>query len=100
MRLAENALTVAESLRNNYFKNTTTFVAHLRGAIHQAATGKRVDPPLIVHSAAGLDWSALQGEVVTFVDGGIGRVQISSQVPILLRVGSYQVRTGERHLGE
>jgi hypothetical protein len=42
----------------------------------------------------------VQGEVVTFIDGGLGQVQISSQVPILLRVGSYCVRTGERQLSE
>lgn len=46
------------------------------------------------------DWSELQGEVVSFMDGGIGEVEISGQVPILLRVGSYSVRTGERRLAE
>jgi hypothetical protein len=45
-------------------------------------------------------WSRLQDEVVTFIDGGVGSVQLSSQVPILLRVGSYCVRTGERRLAE
>jgi hypothetical protein len=35
MKLAENSLTVAESLRDNYFKNTAQFVAHLRGAIRE-----------------------------------------------------------------
>jgi hypothetical protein len=100
MKLAENALTVAESLRNNYFKNTTSFVKDLRLAIHAAAQGKRSEPVLSVHEVKNADWSAVQGEVVTFVDGGVGRVQISSQVPILLRVGSYRVRTGERRLAE
>ena len=28
-KLAENALTVAESLRHNYFRNTAEFVSHL-----------------------------------------------------------------------
>ena len=37
---------------------------------------------------------------MTFIDGGVGRVQISSQVPILLRVGSYCVKIGERKLAE
>ncbi len=100
MKLAENALTVAESLRDNYFKNTTRFVRHLRQAMHEAAQGKRSDPILTVHKAANAEWAAVQGEVVTFIDGGVGRVQISSQVPILLRVGSYCVRTGERRLTE
>ena len=46
------------------------------------------------------DWSRLQGEVVSFIDGGVGQIELSSQVPILLRVGSYCVRTGERRLAE
>jgi len=100
MRLAENALTVAESLRDNYFKNTAKFVAALRRAMHMANEGRRPDSPLVVHRVRDADWANFQNEVVTFIDGGIGRVQISSQVPILLRVGSYCVRTGERRLAE
>ncbi len=100
MKLAENALTVAESLRDNYFKNTARFVTALRRAMHAAGQGKRSDPILTAHGIENADWSAVQGEVVTFIDGGVGRVQISSQVPILLRVGSYCVRTGERRLAE
>ena len=100
MKLAENALTVAESLRDNYFKNTAKFVTALRLAIHQTVTGQRSDAILTVHSVENAEWSSVQGEVVTFIDGGLGQVQISSQVPILLRVGSYCVRTGERRLSE
>lgn len=100
MKLAENALTVAESLRGNYFKNTATFVSHLRRAIQASAHGKRSDVILETHKVENAEWSKVQGEVVTFVDGGVGQVQLSSQVPILLRVGSYCVRTGERHLAE
>jgi len=100
MKLAENALTVAESLRDNYFKNTARFVAALRKAMYMANQGQRPDSPLVVHRVENADWSEFQNEVVTFVDGGIGRVQVSSQIPILLRVGSYCVRTGERRLAE
>ncbi|MCC7352823.1 MAG: DNA double-strand break repair nuclease NurA [Anaerolineae bacterium] len=100
VKLAENALAVAESLRNNYFKNTTHFVTALRKAMQAASQGKRSDPPLTVCKIDGADWATFQGEVVTFIDGGVGRVQISSQAPILLRVGSYCVRTGERRLAE
>lgn len=100
MKLAENSLTVAESLRDNYFKNTAQFVAHLRGAMRAAASGRRSDSLLETVGAADASWSELQGEVVTFMDGGIGEVEISGQVPILLRVGSYSVRTGERRLTE
>ena len=100
MKLAENSLTVAESLRGNYFNNTAEFVRRLRQAIHQASLGKRPESPLTIHRIGDVDWSAVQGELVTFIDGGVGQVQISGQVPVLLRVGSYSVRTGERRLAE
>ncbi|MEA2514421.1 MAG: hypothetical protein QOJ59_3908 [Thermomicrobiales bacterium] len=94
MRLAENALVVAEGLRDNYFKNTAAFVSHLRKAM------LRPEPILRAFSVADATWSDVQGEVVTFIDGGVGQVQLSSRAPILLRVGSYNVRTGERRLSE
>jgi hypothetical protein len=100
MKLVENALTVAESLRDNYFQNTAKFVRELRRAMQATAAGRRSEAILTIHNVENAEWSSVQGEVVTFIDGGLGQVQISSQVPILLRVGSYCVRTGERHLSE
>lgn len=100
MRLTENALTVAESLRDNYFKNTAKFVSHLRQAVYQYTNGQRPDPVIDITPVQNAEWSEMQNEVISFIDGGIGRVQISSQIPILLRVGSYTVRTGERQLSE
>jgi hypothetical protein len=100
MRLAENALTVAESLRNNYFQNTAQLVTALRRSIYVAEKGQSYDPVLTPTSVGVVNWNDYRGEVVTFIDGGVGSIQISSQVPILLRVGSYLVRTGERRLRE
>jgi hypothetical protein len=100
MRLAENALTIAESLRGNYFKNTAKFIAALRAAMSASTQGKRADVILQTHKTSDAEWSKVQDEVVTFVDGGVGQVNLSNQVPVLLRVGSYCVRTGERRLAE
>ena len=100
MKLAENSLIVAESLRNNYFNNTAKFVTALRRAMRESDEGKRNDQILEVSNVGDTSWNDVQGEVVTFIDGGIGQVQISNQVPILLRVGSYLVRTGERRISE
>jgi hypothetical protein len=100
LRLAENALTVAKSLRDNYFKNTARFVSEVRRSIHQAKVGQRTNPVLETVRLDGISWSELQGDLVSFIDGGVGRVEIASQVPILLRVGSYCVKTGERQLRE
>jgi len=100
MQLAENALTVAESLRDNYFYNTAKFISALRFSMAQYAAHKRDEPILIVKSVKDATWAEVQGEVVTFIDGGIGQVEISSQIPILLRVGSYSVWTGERQISQ
>lgn len=100
MRLAENALTVAESLRGNYFKNTAKFVAALRKAMLESAQGKRSESVLDTYKVDDLTWAHLQNEVVTFIDGGVGEVNLSNQIPVLLRVGSYCVRTGERQISE
>ena len=100
MSLAENAFTVAESLRDNYFHNTAKFIATLRISIRDAIQKGNHDPVLTVYDIENANWEAMQNEVVTFIDAGVGQAQISGQVPILLRVGSYSVRIGERHLAE
>lgn len=95
LKLAENALQVAESLRGNYFNNTAKFIAALRKAM------ERSDNPIFTkHKIENAEWSQFQGEIVAFIDGGVGQVEISSQVPVLLRVGSYIVKSGERNLTE
>ena len=75
-QLAENALLVADSLRDNYFKNTARFVTALRKEVDKGRRGDRPDPPLIVHDVGQGDWSAVQGEVVIFIDGGFGQARV------------------------
>jgi hypothetical protein len=96
LKLAENSLTVANSLRNNYFKNTARFISDVRRSLAEA----RKQPILTAVDVSATCWADFQDEQVSFIDGGVGRVQISSQVPILLRVGSYTVKVGERRLAE
>lgn len=100
LSLAENALTVAESLRNNYFQNTAQFVARLRITMRDAIQKGNREPVLKVFQVENATWETVQNEVVTFIDAGVGQAQISNQVPVLLRVGSYCVRVGERRLAE
>jgi hypothetical protein len=95
-KLAENSLTVANSLRDNYFKNTARFISDVRRSIAET----RSAPILTAVDLSSTCWSDHQEESVSFIDGGVGRVQISSQVPILLRVGSYTVKVGERRMAE
>lgn len=100
LQLAENSLLVAESLRDNYLSNTARFVLQLRKSMDVAARRNVAEPLMRTYEVEGADWGSLRGEVVTFIDGGTGRVDVYSQSPILLRVGSYKVRTGERRLAE
>jgi hypothetical protein len=97
MKLAENSLIVAKSLRDNYFRNTARFVSDVRRSI---ARTDRPEPVLRTEDVTASCWADYQDEMVCFIDGGVGRVQISSQVPVLLRVGSYTVKVGERCLAE
>lgn len=99
LSLAENALSVAESLRDNYFQNTAQFVARLRVTLQDAAQGNR-DPVFTINEVQNMNWNDLKDEIIAFIDTGIGQTQISSQTPILLRVGSYSVKVGERRLAE
>jgi hypothetical protein len=96
LKLAENSLTVANSLRDNYFKNTARVISEIRRAIRQP----RPHPILTTADVSAVRWADFQDEQVSFIDGGVGRVEISSQVPILLRVGSYTVKVGERRMAE
>jgi hypothetical protein len=99
LRLAENSLTVATGLRDNYFRNTARFVSDVRRRVQASAQGDRL--VRILHAEEiSARWEDFHEEVVSFIDGGVGRVEISSQVPILLRVGSYTVKVGERRLAE
>jgi hypothetical protein len=98
LKLAENALKVAENLRDNYFKNTTTFIRHLRQKVYGTATTEQ--SILEVARCDDLSWPDLRGEVVSFIDGGVGEVELASQIPVLLRVGSYSVKTAATKLAE
>lgn len=98
LRLVENTLTVAESLRDNYFRNTAALVSALRRAVERPGVTLNRPPIPRAFSVDDADWAEAQGEVVTFLDGGVGQAEIGGRVPILLRVGSYGVRTGERRL--
>ena len=99
MKIAVKSLSVAKNLRDNYFHNTARFISHLRQAIDETNKGKRDTPILQTFSVKDAAWEDFQNEQVSFIDGGIGQTELS-QVPILLRVGSYTVRVGEGNLAE
>ncbi|CAN5689719.1 hypothetical protein BH23CHL2_BH23CHL2_31800 [soil metagenome] len=68
LRLAENSLTVADSLRNNYFRNTASFVADLRKAVRASEAGRRTSSPLETFPAGSLTWADVRDEVELLLD--------------------------------
>jgi len=98
--LVQNALTVAQCLRENYFTNTARLVSRLRA--QTAAGTSSSDGPLFAVETIDRNktWDDYRGEQIAFIDGGVGSVEILGQVPMLLRVGTYKVRTGETVLSQ
>jgi len=97
--LVQNALTVARSLRENYFVNTARLVSEIKiktRGDNGSGTGDSEGPLFTVQKVdTSKSWDDYRGEQIAFIDGGVGSVEILGQVPILLRVGAYKVRTGE-----
>ena len=100
VQLATNSLTVAANLRDNYFRNTEEFVSHLRQRISSGSHAAGRAPIMTVEKIDDLRWEDIKGERVSFIDGGVGHVELAEQIPIVLRVGSYTVRPEEQSLAE
>lgn len=99
--LVQNALTVAQSLRDNYFADTAKLVYQLRPKIVIGNNYNSEDDIFKIEEVdKNKSWEDYRGEEIAFIDGGIGSVEFLSQVPMLLRVGTYKVKTGERTLSE
>ncbi len=98
-QLMMETLSVAENLRDNYIRNTARFINHLRRAMDRDNKEGQESSILQTYSVADAAWKEFQNELVSFIDGGIGQTELS-QVPILLRVGSYEVHVGERNMAE
>ncbi len=100
--LVQNALTVAQSLRDNYFTDTAELVSQLRPKIVYKGDGSSPKEPIfkIEDIDKSKCWEDYRGEEIAFIDGGVGSVEFLSQVPMLLRVGTYKVKTGESILSE
>jgi len=41
-------------------------------------------------------WPSIRGQRICFVDGGVARIELPSAEPMGIRVGTYQVRVGDR----
>ena len=89
VRIAENALLVAEDLREDYFTSTLELARAMREQF-RAGEGPyqiRQVPRDIPEPCA-----------VAFVDGGISKVDVGLGVPLIVRAGIFRVKQGERDL--
>jgi hypothetical protein len=89
VRIAENAMVVAEDLREDYFKSTLGLARAMRDEFRSGDGVYRIDP------IPADTWSPC---AVAFVDGGISKVDVGLGVPLIVRAGIFRVKQGERDL--
>jgi hypothetical protein len=89
IRIAENALTVAEELREDYFESTLGLARSMRDEFRLPKSAYRIR--LV---------PAEQAEpcAVAFVDGGLSKIDVGLGVPLIVRAGIFRVKQGESDL--
>lgn len=89
VRIAENALTVASELREEYFQSTLGLARAMREQFRSQHSDYRIQgvPPGLNEPCA-----------VAFVDGGLSKVDVGLGVPLIVRAGIFRVKQGERDL--
>lgn len=89
VRIAENALLVADDLRQDYFQSTLGIAREMRQEF-RAGSGdyriQRVDPDVLPPCT------------VAFVDGGISKIDMGIATPLIVRAGIFRVKQGESDL--
>jgi hypothetical protein len=92
-RIIESSLAVGKDIRERYLPITATLLERIRTAGLMDEIG-RVDAGLSTF------WPDHRGEVVTFIDGGVGNIQIMTRRPVMIRVGVFTIVTGEFDLAK
>lgn len=89
VRIAENALTVAEELREDYFKSTLGLARSMREEFRRGDGKYRIDAVPLEES---------EPCAVAFVDGGLSKIDVGLGVPLIVRAGIFRVKQGERDM--
>jgi hypothetical protein len=89
VRIAENALTVAEELREDYFKSTLSLARSMRDEFRRGEGTYKI---------ADVSGEVPEACAVAFVDGGLSRIDMGLGVPLIVRAGIFRVKQGERDL--
>lgn len=89
VRLAENASLVAEELRSEYLQSTIGVARGMRERFRSMEGPYRLEPvPADLYSPC----------TAAFIDGGLSRVDLGIDVPLIARAGIFRVKQGERDL--
>lgn len=89
VRIAENALLVAEDLREDYFKSTLELARAMREQFRSGDGPYQIKP---------VSREIPEPCAVAFVDGGISKIDVGLGVPLIVRAGIFRVKQGERDL--
>lgn len=89
VRIAENALVVADDLRREYFQSTLGIAREMRTAF-RGRLGQ--------YSIQSVSPELMPPCPVAFVDGGIAQPDVGIATPLVVRAGIFRVSPGERDL--
>lgn len=89
VRIAENALTVAEELREDYFKSTLGLARSMRDEFRRGDGMYRIESVPLEEA---------EPCAVAFVDGGLSKIDVGLGVPLIVRAGIFRVKQGERDM--
>ena len=91
VRIAENALLVAEDLREDYFKSTLGIARSMREEFRAGVGLHCIEtvPPELADPCA-----------VAFVDGGLSKIDVGLAAPLIARAGIFRVKQGEADLAK
>jgi len=89
VRIAENAMVVAEEIRQEYFQSTLGIARQMRRAFREGDGHYRINT---------VPSELLEPCAVAFVDGGISRPDLVIATPLIVRAGIYRVKQGEADL--
>ncbi len=89
IRIAENALLVADDLRQDYFQSTLGIARSMREGF-RTGSGKYQIAPVAPEP--------LDSCAVAFVDGGLSKIDVGIATPLIVRAGIFRVKQGEADL--
>jgi hypothetical protein len=94
LMLAQNSLTVAKSIRHNFVENTF----ELADKILELLTNKVITDTEVRNVLS--DCAPLEKKYITasFVDGGVGNIEIFNIIPLIVRGGIFRIKEGERDI--